>query len=136
MTINVILAITSSVVLTVLVSFPVYEYYARKRIRRKVIELKEQHRKDWEELLYKLNHSGAIPKGATSLGLIGLISLAISRCITSLEERFNQKDWNTEPVITELHMIVMADLGLLHKQLGDFLEAQRNHLKDYQHKQE
>ena len=131
-----ILAIVSSVVLTLLASFPLHEYYSRKRVRRQLSEMKEKHRKEWEDLIHKLHHNGAIPKGATSLGLIELILLAISRCISSLEKLFHAKDWNTEPVITELRSIAMVELSLLHKQLGDFLESQRNHLKDYQHKQE
>ena len=101
-----------------------------------MVIMKETHRKEWEDLIHKLNHTGQIPKAATSSGLIALISLAISRCISSLETLLANKDYRTGPIITELRGIAMVELSLLHKQLGDFLEAQRNHLKDYQHKQE
>lgn len=136
MNINVVIAIISSVILTALASFPLHEYYSKKRVRRQIAEMKENHRKEWEDLIYKLNHSGTIPKAATSLGLIGLILSAILRCINSLETLLANRDWNTGPVIIELRGIVMVELGLLHKQLGEFLDAQRNHLKDYQHKQD
>lgn len=98
--------------------------------------LKELHRKEFEELIAKVNHQGPIKDGVTALGLMGLILSAIKHSINNLEELYAKKDWNTQGVITELQEIVMTELRLLYNKVADFIESIRNHLKDYNHKQE
>jgi len=124
--------------LTVLALVPIFMVRfrrVRKDAQDQVDQIKMAHKTDWETLIHKLNHTGSIPHAATATGLIGLILSAVSRCITSLEALLIVKDWDTREVITELRGIAMVELSLLHKKLGDFLEAQRRHLKEFDYKQ-
>lgn len=122
-----------------LVSFPVYQRLQQDKIRKLVkiiVTMRELHRKDWEELIYKLNHTGPVPSLTSATGLIGLILWAIGSSISQLKMLLTQKDWNTQRVITELQEIVINELQLLHTTLTKYLETLRTFLKDYQYKQE
>ncbi len=99
-------------------------------------KLKEEHRKEFEGLIAKINHEGPIKDGVSAVGLMNLILWAIKNSIKSLEELYAKQDWNTKEVTTDLQQIVMVELRLLYSKVSDWIESVRNHLKDYNHKQE
>lgn len=123
--------------------FPVI-FIVRFHTRRKVdqehakhiLVLREEHRKEFEELIAKINHEGPIKDGVSAVGLMNLILWAIKSSIKTLEQLYENKDWNTKEVTTELQSIVMVELRLLYNKVADWIESVRNHLKDYNHKQE
>lgn len=120
-------------------SFLVFRLTHRRVIKRMNAEmqrLKEQHRKEWQELIYRLNHTGPIPQGSSASGLTDLISWAIKVSIDLLETLLENKDWNTISAIKQLKGIAMVELIMLRNKLNDMLNSQRNFLRDYNHKQE
>lgn len=96
----------------------------------------ELNRREWEEMINRLNHSGAIKEASTLVGLMNISLWAISRCIITLELLLQRKEWNTEPVIVELQKIMANELSLLRKKVSDYLDSMRETLKSYNHKQE
>jgi len=106
-----------------------------KRQQDHIENLKTAHRSDWQTLISLLNHTGMIPHEATALGLTELISRALSRCIYSLKMLLREKDYRTGPVIEELEGIALAEMEMLHDKLEDVLKAQRNHLRNFDFKQ-
>jgi hypothetical protein len=98
---------------------------------REIIELKRMHEERFQQLIYRMNHEGPIPKSATAAGLLSLILWAVSNSISELQKLRARQDWDTSAVITELREIGLLELRMLHKQLGDFLESRREILKDY-----
>lgn len=127
------------VIVGFLIFLPYYILSMRKKDRqhaKSLISLREEHRKEFEELIAKINHEGPIKEGVSAVGLMNLILWAIKNSITTLEKLYANKDWNTKAVTTELQEIVMVELRLLYIKVSDWVEAVRNHLRDYNHKQE
>lgn len=87
-------------------------------------------------MIMKMNHHGMIKEGSTASGLMNVILWAIGRCIGSYKELYERRDWNTEPITTELQEIAMNEMALLHRKLNDFIESKRQILRDYNYKQE
>jgi hypothetical protein len=117
-----------------LIALPVYHLIFRVVIRKKlqeIAEVKKQYENEFVEMINRMNHHGVIPEGATSIGLLNIISLALGKCITQLEKLLKNKDWNTAATISDLQMIVTGELSYLHKKLSEFIESRRNILKDY-----
>jgi len=112
---------------------------SRRRIKllyQEAKEKEEQNRKDWQDMIMKMNHHGVIKEGSTASGLMNVILWAIGRCITSYRELYERKDWNTEAITTELQEIAMNEIALLHRKLNDYIESKRQILRDYNYKQE
>lgn len=131
---NVFLCILIGFALGISASLPAFILIFRKFTRRKVQEIEEikaVHQQQFSELIHRMNHEGMIPNASTATGLMNLILWAVSNSIMTLEKLYANKDWNTLEVITDLRTIAMEELGYLHKKLGDFLEAKRNVLRDY-----
>lgn len=135
---NVFLCILIGFALGISASLPAFILIFRKFTRRKVQEIEEikaVHQQQFSELIHRMNHEGMIPNASTATGLMNLILWAVSNSIMTLEKLYENKDWNTLGVITDLRTIAMEELGYLHKKLGDFLEAKRNVLRDYDNHQ-
>lgn len=131
---NIALCILIGFVLGLLAALPGFMLVLRRFTRLKVEELNELkriHSQQFQDLISRMNHEGMIPNAASALGLMNLILWAISNSITGLEKLYENKDWNTKEVITDLRGIALFELMLLHKKLGDFLEAKRNVLRDF-----
>lgn len=131
---NLYLACLISFLLGLLASAPVFVLAFRRFHRKKVAELlakEEIHRQEFSQLIHEMNHSGPIPNAATTAGLLGLLTWAISTSIISLEELYEQKNYNTRPISQELRMIALNELALLHKKVSDFLESKRELLRRY-----
>lgn len=136
---NVLIALSIGFVLGVLACSSLGVLIYRRFVRRQVehIEaIKEAHRSDWQTLIHLLNHTGQIPNEATGAGLTDLISRALKRCIRNLKELLEAQDWRTHPVIEELEGVALADMEMLNQKLEDILESHRNHLKEFDWKQE
>jgi hypothetical protein len=103
---------------------------ARKQLKE-IAEMRNVHEQRFSDLVNRMNHEGMIPHLATATGLLNLILWAVSNSIVILETLYANKDWNTKDVISNLRGIAMVELSLLHKKLGDFLEAKRNVLRDF-----
>lgn len=135
---NVLICISIGFVFGLLVSLPAFILIFRRFTRikvREIEEIKAVHQQQFSELIHRMNHEGMIPNASTATGLMNLILWAVSNSITTLEKLYENKDWNTLGVITDLRTIAMEELGYLHKKLGDFLEAKRNVLRDYDNHQ-
>jgi len=120
---------------TFLVLWWAFRHYV-KRSLSEIEALKEEHRASWETLINRMNHSGSIPAGSTALGMIKLVSLALKRCILSLQSYMKARVWNTLPVISEISGIVDVELKILETEMEDFLQAQRQTLREFEFKQE
>jgi hypothetical protein len=132
--VNIALCILIGFVLGLLAALPGFMLVLRRFTRLKVEELNELkriHSQQFQDLIGRMNHEGMIPNAASALGLMNLILWAISNSISGLEKLYENKDWNTKEVITDLRGIALLELMLLHKKLGDFLEAKRNVLRDF-----
>lgn len=135
---NAFLILLTGFVLGTIASLPAGILIFRRVAKRQqdhIETLKAAHRSDWQTLISLLNHTGMIPHEATALGLTELISRALSRCIYSLKMLLREKDYRTGPVIEELEGIALAEMEMLHDKLEDVLTAQRNHLRNFDHKQ-
>lgn len=115
-----------------LISCLLYKHVAARR----AVNLKEMHRREFQELIAKINHEGPIKYGVSVVGLMNLILWAIQNSIINLEKLYAKKDWNTKDVTTELREIVMVELRMLCDQIDNYIVAVRDHLKDYNHHQE
>lgn len=135
---NVYLFCLMSFLLGLLASFPVFILALRRVTRRKMQEIesiKEAHRQAFQDLIHRMHHEGPIPKGATSAGLLSLITWAISNSIIDLKRLLEERDWNTSGAITNLQEIALNELRKLHKQIEDFLQSRRDILKEFDSKQ-
>lgn len=105
-------------------------YFQQKKI---IQSLKTTHRKDWLELIYLLNHSGKIPKRATTIGLIKLALLVITTTIEKLKSYQKEPDSIIQSIIAalcEIHDV----LSLLHDQLEALMKEDRDHLRNFDYK--
>jgi hypothetical protein len=96
----------------------------------------EKHRQQYAEFIAKVNHYGQVPIASTALGLIGLISLAMNRCLTWLEDLRKNKDWRTHSISTELSGIRSVELHMMENKLKELLQSIREVLEEHNHKQE
>lgn len=104
-----------------------------KRTLTQIDILKQAHRLDWDELINRLNHTGKIPISTTALGLIGLVSLGISRLLSYLEKHYGGPDFDIKFVTLALRE-TMDTLAILHFKFAEFIRTQREHLKDFEFK--
>lgn len=102
---------------------------------QEIDRIKAMHQKEFAELIHRMNHEGPIPKSATSIGLLSLITWAVSNSIIDLKKLLEKQDWNTSGTIMSLQEIGMNELRKLHTQLDDFLQSRRDILKEYDSKQ-
>ena len=110
----------------------------RRVIRRKmeeIEELKRLHQSEFSDMIHRMNHEGPIKEGASAQGLTYLILWAVENSLIVLEELYTKKEWNTTEAISNLRGIAMVELQMLHQKLGDFLEAKRNVLRDFNRQQ-
>lgn len=114
--------------------FPGFILAYRRVIRRKmeeIDELKRVHQAEFADMIHRMNHEGPIKEGSSAHGLTYLILWAVENSLIILEALYTKKDWNTKEAISNLRGIAMVELQLLHQKLGDFLEAKRNVLRDF-----
>lgn len=104
-------------------------------------KLLKQQRKELEkacanrigELQHYYNHYGILPVNASLRGMLNLISLGIGIRISSLQEHFKNKDWNTHSDIEELLNIKDHDLKKAIK-LADAIDAEdRRRLEQFKY---
>jgi len=98
-------------------------------------ELKRLHQSEFSDMIHRMNHEGPIKEGASAQGLTYLILWAVENSLIVLEELYTKKEWNTTEAISNLRGIAMVELQMLHQKLGDFLEAKRNVLRDFNRQQ-
>ena len=110
----------------------------RRVIRKKMAEieyLKQAHQAEFADMIHRMNHEGPIKEGSSAHGLTYLILWAVENSLIILEQLYTKQDWNTTEVISNLRGIAMVELQMLHQKLGDFLEAKRNVLRDFNRQQ-
>jgi len=113
------------------VGFLILRYYELKRLNTLLKDMEEFYRQKFEEMIYRINHNGAIPDSASLRGLIKLIILVIKSCITSLWNLWGKQEWNTKLVIEELQTIIHTEFKFLEKEFEEFSESVHTILKDY-----
>jgi len=110
----------------------------RRVIRKKMAEieyLKQAHQSEFADMIHRMNHEGPIKEGSSAHGLTYLILWAVENSLIILEQLYTKQDWNTMEAISNLRGIAMVELQMLHQKLGDFLEAKRNVLRDFNRQQ-
>lgn len=110
----------------------------RRVIRKKMAEieyLKQAHQAEFADMIHRMNHEGPIKEGSSAHGLTYLILWAVENSLIILEQLYTKQDWNTMEAISNLRGIAMVELQMLHQKLGDFLEAKRNVLRDFNRQQ-
>lgn len=123
--------VTGSFLLLLVIAWAVRRYL--RRTLKQIDTLKAAQRLDWDELISRLNHTGKIPIATTALGLIGLVSLATSKLLTYCERNAGGPDFDIKFVTLALRE-TLDTLAILHHKFGEFIRAQRNHLKDFEYK--
>jgi hypothetical protein len=97
--------------------------------------LKQAHQAEFADMIHRMNHEGPIKEGSSAHGLTYLILWAVENSLIILEQLYTKQDWNTMEAISNLRGIAMVELQMLHQKLGDFLEAKRNVLRDFNKQQ-
>lgn len=120
---------------TASIGFLILRYYELKRLNtfQKITE--EYYRKKFEDMIYRINHNGAIPDAASIRGLIKLIILVIERCINLLLDLCARREWNTKSAIEELHGLIHTELKFLEREFEEFNKSVHTILKEYDHLQ-
>ncbi len=123
------------VAVTNLVTYFFCRVYYRRLSTRLLNEQRTELEKACEaritELGHYFNHFGPIPPGASLLGLLNLISLAIRRCVKGLTERFERKDFDTITVIVELKQIDDNEIKKSIKLAAEFLDEKRDQISNF-----
>lgn len=110
-------------------------YRAISTLKSKSVLAQEMHRQEFQDMIARINHEGQVPIASTALGLTGLISTAILRCLNSLKDLRANQDYNTSSVSEELSGIRSLEVHLLYVKISDLLLAIREVLDEYDHNQ-
>ncbi len=135
---NLYLGLLIGFVLASCLWLPGFALAYRRVIRRKMAEieyLKQAHQAEFADMIHRMNHEGPIKEGSSAHGLTYLILWAVENSLIILEQLYTKQDWNTMEAISNLRGIAMVELQMLHQKLGDFLEAKRNVLRDFNKQQ-
>lgn len=107
-----------------------------RRLKLDLVVMEEKHRQEFQDLISKVNHENQIPIASTAQGLTGLISWALTKCLSLLADLRERQDWNTLSVTREILGIRNVEVFMLDAKLRDLIESIRKVLDDYNHKQE
>lgn len=109
------------------------------RIKRRYLQvlqsMQEVHKKEWQEMIGKVHHAQAVPPGTRILGIVNLLFVALTRIIDRLQKQQEKQDFNNAYLIQEIQEVILVELQMLKKSIGDWLHEVRNSVKPYEDKQ-